>query len=458
MNTSQLPKDFIFGASSAAYQIEGAINEEGKGPSIWDEFTHKKGKIKFDQNADTACDHFHRYKEDVQLMKDMSIDNYRFSIAWSRIMPEGEGQINQKGLDFYKKLIDEMLEKGITPHATLFHWDLPLALQKKYKGFANKTVTDLYADYTEVTVNALGDRVKNWMTINEPWEFACFGHLLGTHAPGRKSFSAYFKVMHNLLLAHGKGMQRIRSLAPDAKAGIVVSMTPIYPVNPESKKDLKAADLANQFFNRITLDPLYKGEYPTELWKKAILFRPKVTQEEMDIISTPTDFIGLNYYSREKAKYNPFMPIINADITGEELPEKAFIDAEGKQRTSMGWEIFPKGMEVCLETIRGYGNPPVYITETGAAFDDYVDTEGKVKDPLRIAVIESHLEAIGQSIKDGSNVKGCFLWSLTDNFEWAGGFTKRFGLIHVDFKTQKRIIKDSGLWYKDLIDAHAKQE
>jgi len=451
MQQPKFPKDFIFGAASAAYQIEGAMDTDGKGPSIWDEFTHKKGNIKFNHNADVACDHYNRYKEDVSLMKELSLDSYRFSIAWSRILPEGEGKVNQKGLDFYKKLVDEMLEKGIDPYATLFHWDLPLALQKKYGGFASRKVTDLYADYTEIVVNALGDKIKNWMTINEPWEFSCFGHLLGTHAPGRKSFSAYFKVMHNLLLAHGKGVQRIRSIAPDAKVGIVLSMTPIYPQNPKSKKDQKATMLANQFFNHISMGPLYNGKYPQPLWKKAALFRPKIKKGDMEIISTPTDFLGLNYYSREKAKWNRFIPVINADISGEELPERDFINEKGEQRTSMGWEIFPEGMGDCLEIVKSYGNPPVIIAETGASFEDTVEKDGSVHDKLRIDVLDKHLRAISTAMDNGSNVKGCFLWSLTDNFEWAGGFTKRFGLIHVDYETQKRIIKDSGKWYKKLI-------
>lgn len=453
MKILDLPKDFRFGAASASYQIEGAIDRDGKGPSIWDDFAHKKGKIRFNQNADRACEHYDRYKEDVALMKELSLDSYRFSIAWSRIMPEGEGKVNEKGLDFYKRLTDELLEKGITPYATLFHWDLPLALQKKYKGFANRKVADLYADYAEVMVKALGDRVKNWMTINEPWEYSCFGHLLGKHAPGRKSFSAYFHVMHNLLLGHGKAVQRIRQVDNDAKVGIVLSMTPIDPVNPDSAKDRKAAHLANQFFNDIALSPLYRGEYPQPLWNKARLFRPKIQQGDMDIIQTPTDFLGLNYYSREKASWNRFMPIINANITGEALPDTEYIDAEGKQRTSMGWEIYPKGMEGCLDTIRSYTpDTDIFIAETGAAFDDVVTEDGKVHDPLRIEVLESHLEAVARSIKKGSKVKGCFLWSLTDNFEWAGGFTKRFGLIHVDYETQRRIIKDSGYWYRQLIE------
>ena len=444
-------KDFIFGAASASYQIEGASKIDGKGESIWDDFAHKKGKIKSNHNADIACDHYHLYKKDVSLMRELSLDAYRFSIAWSRVLPDGEGKVNQKGVDFYKNLTDELLEQGVTPYATLFHWDLPLALQRKYKGFASRKVTDLYADYVEIMVKALGDRVQNWMTINEPWEFSCFGHLLGTHAPGRKSFSAYFKVMHNLLLAHGKGIQRIKSIAPKSKAGIVLSMTPIYPVNPESKKDVKATMLANQFFNYIALDPLYKKEYPQPLWKKARLFRPKIHKGDMEIISTPTDFIGLNYYSREKAKWNRFVPVINAAISGAQLPETDFINKQGEQRTSMGWEIFPQGMEDCLEIIKSYNNPPVFIAETGAAFEDKIEDDGSIHDSLRQSVFDLHLKAISNSMKNGSDIKGCFLWSLTDNFEWAGGFTKRFGLIHVDYETQIRRIKDSGYWYKKII-------
>jgi len=449
----QMGKGFLFGAASASYQIEGAAREDGKGLSVWDEFAHRKGKVRKNQNADTACDHYHRYAEDVALMKEMNLQAYRFSISWPRVMPEGRGAVNERGLDFYERLVDELLKNGITPWPTLFHWDLPLALQKSHKGFANRVTADLYADYAGVVVKKLGDRVKNWITVNEPWEFSCFGHLIAKHAPGRMSFRAFFHVMHNLLLAHGKGMQVIRALAPDAKAGITISMTPVHPLT-ESPGDARAAKLANQFMNHITLGPLYKKAYPQPLWKRSWPFRPAIRPGDMDLIATEADFVGLNYYSTEQASRAWYMPVIQANITGADVPDAQYVDENGEQRTSMGWKIRPQGLYECLDIIRReYGNPVVYITETGAAFDDTVAPDGAVHDAIRIDFLTRYLNEARRAMDDGSRLRGVFVWSLTDNFEWAAGFDKRFGLIHVDFATQKRVIKDSGLWYRDLIRA-----
>jgi len=444
-------KDFVFGSATAAFQIEGAATTDGKGLSIWDKFSNKKGNIRNNDSADTACDHYNRIEEDVALMKALGLSAYRFSLSWPRIMPDGEGHINEEGIAFYDKLIDELLKNDITPWVTLFHWDLPLALQDKYKGFQNRKVVDLFEAYTKIAVDRFGDRVKNWITINEPFEFSCFGHLLGTHAPGRHSVRAYFQVMHNVLLAHGKALRIIKAQLPDAKAGIVISMTPVHPA-ADSPKDTKAAKMANQLMNDITLMPLYEGRYPEELWRRSILFRPRIKEGDMDLITTPADFIGLNYYSREKASYSWYMPILKASISGTEPPDGQFIDKEGKQRTSMGWEIYPEGLYECLHHIKRAGNnPDIYITETGGAFDDELSLGGTVNDELRISLLEKYLEQASSAIEEGVNLKGIFIWSLMDNFEWAEGRSKRFGLIHVDYKTQKRTIKDSGYWYKNLI-------
>ena len=302
MSEKQFPENFIFGAATAALQIEGSPTAGGKGPSTWDKFSHTKGKIRKGHVPDRACEHFTRYKEDISLMKELGLDAYRFSISWPRIYPDGEGTVNQEGLDFYSRLTDSLLEAGITPYATLFHWDLPLALQKKYGGFQNRKTVHLFADYTETVVKTLGDRIKNWITINEPWEFAAMGHLLGEHAPGIRSPRAFFRVMHHVLLAHGLGMERIRALSPAAEAGITVSMTPAHPLT-DSPKDQWAAKMANQFMNHITLGPLYKKEYPELLYRRMRLFTPKIEAGDMDIIATPTDFIGLNNYQREFAMY-----------------------------------------------------------------------------------------------------------------------------------------------------------
>jgi len=448
MEKIKFPKDFVFGTATAAYQIEGAHNEDGKGKSIWDKFTHTPGKISDKKNADIACDHYHRYKDDISLMRDLNLDAYRFSISWPRIMPRGKGQINQKGLDFYSRLVDKCLEAGIDPYVTLFHWDLPLALQDEYKGFANREVSKLYADYTEVVVKHLGDRVKNWITINEPWEFSAFGHFLGAHAPGRKSLWAYFKVMHNILLAHGMGMERIKSICPDSNVGITLSITPIHP-QTDSEKDKWAAEMGNQFMNHITLAPLFKGEYPEMLWKKMKLFRPKVHDGDMEIISKPLDFVGINTYSRDFAAYKWYVPFLNVWINSEPMPEAEY-ERDGVQYTSMGWQVYPESIYEALKMVKEYGNTPAYITENGVAYNDVVEN-GRVNDPKRIDYFKGYLKMIHKAMEEGSDVRGYFAWSFMDNFEWAEGFKKRFGLVHVDHSTLERTVKDSGYWFRDFI-------
>jgi len=449
MDNIQFPKNFVFGAATAALQIEGSVDADGKGKSTWDDFSHRKGAIRKGHIPDTACDHYRRYPEDIALMKDMGLDAYRFSVSWPRIYPDGEGSINQKGLDFYSRLVDNLLEAGIDPFVTLFHWDLPLALQKKYKGFQNRKVAHLFADYTETVVKHLGDRVKNWITINEPWEFSAMGHLLGEHAPGIKSPWAFFKAIHHVHLAHGLGIERIRALSPDAKAGITISMTPVHPIS-DSEKDHWSAKIANEFMNHISLGPLYKKEYPELLFSRMRLCTPKIEEGDMEIIAAPTDFIGLNNYQREFAMYKWYIPFFNTWITGSETAEHEFI-RDGVQHTSMGWEVYPPCIYECLKIIQGeYGNPPVYITENGAAFDDVLEN-GKVNDTKRIDYLRDYLEMVNRARLDGADVRGYFVWSLMDNFEWAVGFDKRFGLIHVDYESQKRTIKESGNWYRDFI-------
>jgi beta-glucosidase len=450
MDYPKFPHDFMFGAASSAYQIEGAANEDGKGPSIWDKFSHTKGKIRFGQNADMACDHYHVYPEDVSLMKDIGLQAYRFSISWPRIFPEGEGRVNPKGLDFYSRLTDLLLKNDILPFPTLFHWDLPQSLQTNYNGFENRKVCDLFADYCETVVRTLGDRITNWTTINEPFEFSALGHFLGIHAPGKTNLPAYFRVMHHLLLAHGMAVERIRRTTPQSKVGIVVSLTPIHP-QTDSVKDREAARIANQFMNHITLHPLYKGSYPEPLWSKVALLRPAVKPGDMETISQPIDFIGINNYQREFATYKWYVPFLQMDITGKDTADTEFI-RDGVQHTSMGWEVYPPGIYECLRLLMDeYGNPPVYITENGAAFDDRPAEDGQVNDPLRVQYLESYLAKVKQAVDEGSNLKGYFVWSLMDNFEWAAGFSKRFGIIYVDYETQKRTIKQSGRWYKGLI-------
>lgn len=443
-------KQFIFGTATAAYQIEGAVEEDGRGASIWDTFSHRKGKIKDQHNGDIACDHYHKFKQDIALMAELGVDAYRLSIAWPRIIPQGTGAVNQAGLDYYSELIDCLLEAGITPYVTLFHWDMPQALDDKYQGFLSRQAAYDFAEYVAVVVQALGDRVKNWITLNEPWEHGFFGYVTGKHAPGKIKPWRFLTVMHNQFLAHGLAVEKIRAHCPDAEVGITLSFTPIYPVS-RSEKDQQASNIANELINKITLEPLLKGRYPEQLWRKFGWFQPKVEAGDWQIIQQAVDFIGINNYSREFAYYTPWLPILNAWVEGQdELPDSDFV-REGVQYTSMGWEVYPQGLADVLTWFREeYGNPKVYITENGAAFNDKV-VAGEVKDDKRIDFLKQYMQAAKQAIDLGSNLHGYFVWTLLDNFEWAAGYDKQFGLIHVDHKTQQRTVKNSGWWYQQLI-------
>lgn len=450
---AQLKDNFIWGAATSAIQIEGALNEDGRGSSIWDEFSHKKGKIRFGHVPDVACDHYHRYRDDVKLMQQLNLQAYRFSIAWPRILPEGRGKINQAGLDFYKRLTDELLHAGIRPFATLFHWDLPQALYRSHKGFLHRDMANIFADYVDVVVSSLGDRIKDWITLNEPFEHAALGHIVGSHAPGKHSMSAFLKVIHHQLLGHGAAVERIRGLSPDARVGITVSLTPVLP-SSDSDKDRWAAQFGNQILNRITLHPLYKGQYPQELQQRLRWFWPKVKDGDLERIGQPCDFLGINHYSHEYATYKSYVPFLNCWISGANIAE-AESEHDGKRYTSMGWEVNPQGMNEVLRLVREeYGNPNVFITENGAAFDDKL-VDSRVTDTKRIDYFQDYLAEVNSARIKGSNLCGYFAWSLMDNFEWAVGYSKRFGLIHVDYESQRRTIKDSGHWYAQLIKKHS---
>lgn len=444
------PKDFVFGTATAAYQIEGAVNEDGRGPSIWDEFSHKKGKIFQGQNGDVACDHYHRYQEDVSLMGELGVNAYRMSLSWSRILPEGTGAINQKGLDHYRRELDALLEANITPYVTLFHWDMPLALHRRYGGFQSRQAAFDFADYAEVVARELGDRINHFITLNEPWEHCVMGHFMGEHAPGYKRPWTYWKVMHNQLLGHVLGMERIRDICPGATVGITTSQTPAHPASDRAK-DHRAAAVANDFLNFITLDPLLKGHYPEDLARRLRLFAPKIGSDDMAKISAPVDFIGINNYQREFARHTWLVPFLNTWIIGGTGGAERDFVKDGVQHTSMGWEVYPEAIYEVLKWLQDdYGNPTVMITENGAAFEDTV-VNGEVDDPKRIAYLDGYINQVKRAMDEGADITGYFAWSLIDNFEWAAGFAKRFGLIHVDHQTQQRIIKNSGRWYADLI-------
>lgn len=430
------PEGFVWGVATSAYQIEGAPNEDGKGPSIWDEFSHKKGKIANNDNGDIACDHYHRYRKDVEIIKKLNCKAYRFSISWPRVLPEGRGTVNQKGLDFYSRLVDELLERGITPFATLYHWDLPLALHRQ-GGWTKRFIADAFAEYTEVVVKALRNRVHFWMTLNEPLIIYGAGYFAGVHAPGYKNFFKAIKVIHNLLLAHAKSYYAIKSISPHAQVGLVNASSPVYPETP---KDAEAAKLGEAYTQRVFLDPLVKGKYPNLIEKKLYFLNRDIEDDDFKLIANTYDFLGVNNYTRMIIKKSLFP-----------IPGFCIVQPEARDVTAMGWEIFPEGIyRLCAWLRDEYGNPPVYITENGAAFNDEINEKGDIADTQRVSFLKSYLSYIHRAIQERCNVKGYFLWSLMDNFEWAEGYSKRFGIVYVDYPTQKRIIKQSGRWYASV--------
>jgi beta-glucosidase len=428
------PKNFIWGAATAAYQIEGAWQQDGRGESIWDRFSHTAGRVLNDDTGDVACNHYERYREDVALMKQLNLQAYRFSIAWPRILPAGVGEVNLKGLDFYDRLVDSLLEAGITPYATLYHWDLPQALQDK-GGWGNRDIVNQFADYTSIVVKHLGDRVQNWMTINEPWVAAFLGHRSGEHAPGLRDEKLALQVSHHLMTAHGAAVDVVRTQAPGAKVGIVLSLSNIESANG-TPEEMAEAEVAWQADAAWFLDPLFKGRYPATTWEKYGALAPETKPGDLELISRPTDFVGINYYFRVLIGANGRVP--------------------GSEYTDMGWEVHAPGFErVLLRLNKDYELPPILITENGAAFQDEVGIDGRIHDVRRTHYLQTHLNAVARAIAQGVNIQGYFVWSLLDNFEWAYGYSKRFGIIHVDYASQRRTPKDSALWYAQSVTQNA---
>ncbi|MBN2434449.1 MAG: beta-glucosidase [Spirochaetes bacterium] len=445
------PKNFLFGAASSSYQIEGAWDEDGKGESIWDHFAHIPGKIKNGENGDIACDFYHRYRDDIQLMKEIGLQAFRFSINWPRVIPDGYGKVNIKGLDFYNRLVDELLAAGIKPCVNLYHWELPQTLQN-LGGWMNRDCAKWFSEFSSVIADKLGDRVDDWMTLNEPMMSASLGYVLGYHAPGLKKPLQFFKVVHHLLLGHGLSVKAVRAEAPSCKIGIALDLRPVYPES-ESIKDLQAVKNADALMRRTFLDPIFNGTYPPLFNKQNILARARIKEGDLKIISTPIDYVGINTYSRDKVRYSRWA--IGTGFTGpsEKTVDKEYVK-DGIQYTAMNWEVYPQCIyEILMMLKKDYGNPDVYVTENGAAFTDTVENN-RVHDIKRISYLKDHLTGVKQALDEGSNCKGYFVWSFIDNFEWSEGYCKRFGLIYVDYKTQKRIIKDSGLWYKNLITSN----
>ncbi len=429
------PNDFVWGVAASAYQIEGAWNEDGRGESIWDRFSHTPGKTLNGETGDTACDHYHRYVEDVALMKELGVKAYRFSTSWPRVLPKGKGNVNSAGLDFYKRLVDELLQAGIEPWVCLHHWDLPQAIQDE-GGWTNPTTIQYFADYAKLLAQELGDDVKRWIIFNEPRCIAWLGYLTGIHAPGMKDLQSAVEVSHHLMLAQGKAIQTLKDSDGSYIVGTVVDINAVHPVS-DRQKDEEAAVNHDQFWNRWFIDPLFKGEYP--LLAEKIGLKP--TKDEMSLIKQPLDFLGVNYYTRAIMAYDASVSVTQAMGAQKKTPT-----------TEMGWEIYPRGLyEVLMRFRTEYGNPLLYVTENGAAFEDNVTRNDEVQDDDRIAYLQDHIASVYRALKDGVNVKGYFTWTLMDNFEWAEGYSKFFGLVHTDRQSLKRTAKKSFHWYKDTI-------
>jgi len=440
------PEGFIWGAATSAYQIEGAVNEDGRGPSIWDRFSHTPGATRDGHTGDVACDHYHRYQEDVALMADLGLKAYRFSIAWPRIFPNGRGAINQAGLDFYRRLVDRLLAHGIVPYATLYHWDLPVALEEA-GGWPSRDTAYAFAEYAGSVAAALGDTIRHWITINEPWCVSMLGYQLGEHAPGRRDMSAALAAAHHTLLAHGMGAQAIRAVAPDAEVSIALNFEAVVPLSNTSV-DRNAARFRDGYFNRWFLDPVCGHGYPGDMVAdySTAGYLPRgmyfVRPGDLDTIATPVDFFALNYYTR-------------VVVTAGSAPWDYRLVALERPRTAMGWEIYPEGLyRLLLRLYSHYNLSRILISENGVSYLDPVEADGRVHDERRIAFIREHLEACYRAIQAGVPLVGYFYWSLLDNFEWAQGYHQRFGLVHVDYATQQRIPRDSFAWYREVIAAN----
>ena len=439
----KFPDKFLWGCATAAYQIEGSSMADGAGASIWDRFSKIPGKILNGDTGDVACDHYNRYRSDVQLMSELGLKSYRFSISWSRIFPTGKGEVNKAGLDFYSNLVDALLEKNIKPMVTLYHWDLPQALDE-LGGWLNPEVKNWFGDYAETVFKRLDDRVELWATINEPWVITDGGYMHGALAPGHKSHFEAAIATHNLMASNAEAIRRYRKVGKH-KIGLVVNLEPKYPAT-QSPEDLAATNRADAYFNRQFLDPAFCGTYPSEMKEIFGDAWPTYPQSEMDALKEPMDFIGVNYYTRSVTRNAPeAWPVQTA---GVRQPLATYSETN--------WENYPQGLTDILNWVKNrYGNPPVYITENGSAFyDPPVAENGRVDDPLRQSYMRSHITAVSNAIADGCDIRGYYTWSLMDNLEWALGFSKRFGLVHINYSTLERTPKESAKLYKAIIQTN----
>lgn len=447
------PDKFLWGTATAAYQIEGAKDEGGKGLSIWDMYCKKDGAIYNGENGDIACDHYHRFKEDVALMKKLGMKAYRFSVSWPRIMPKGSGEINYEGIRFYNELIDELIKNDIEPVLTAYHWDLPLELYYK-GGWLNRDVADYFGEYMRVIAENFGDRVKKIITINEPACVIGCGYQAGVHAPGLKlSYSEVLTAAHNLLLAHGKAVRAIRKYgADDIKVGISLNFDNFYPEDEENKADIEAA--RKMFFGLDSnpqrwvfksswwLEPIINGRYPKDINDKYKMFISDECENDFDIISSPIDYICFNLYEGQKVTSQPGGTAIMTPY------------APGFAKTTCGWRVTPEAIKWTAKFLYEKYNMPIYVSENGMACHDAVSLDGKVHDPNRIDYLNRYLKKLEEAIDEGADIRGYFVWSFMDNFEWAEGYNERFGIVYVDYENQNRIVKDSGYWYSKVIETN----
>jgi beta-glucosidase len=443
--TKSFPADFVWGAATASYQIEGAANEDGRGESVWDRFCATPGKVRNGDSGAIACDFYHRYSDDIALMRELGLDAFRFSIAWPRVLPEGRGTVNTKGLDFYDRLVDELLANGIAPYATLFHWDTPQALEDQ-GGWPSRATVGAFEEYVDAVSGRLGDRVAHWITHNEPWVVAWVGHGWGHHAPGRESDSDALATAHHLLLSHGRAVEILRRNSPNSEVGITLNLDNPYPAT-DSDEDIAAARWVDGLHNRWFLDPIFNGAYPEDMLEAWSEIMPTVQDGDMETIAAPIDFLGVNNYTS---------PLVAADDDGG---RSQIVRRNDVDRTDMGWEVVPEGLRDLLVRLdHDYSPKAIYVTENGAAYADVRGHDGGVSDPERQSYLDRYLAGAASAVAQGVPLRGYFAWSLLDNFEWAWGYWKRFGLVYIDYPTLERVPKGSFYWYRDFIAAQRVRE